>query len=161
MFPVSPFHLDPSTFFPAPYLAAPLSSVPASPLPRLTAILADLVVVLHFLFVLFVVLGGLLVLRWPRLAYVHLPAAIWGAAIEFAGWVCPLTPLEHWLRRQSGTAPYVGGFIEHYILPLLYPAALTREIQILLGVLVLVINLGVYAYLIRRRRSKKAAALQP
>jgi hypothetical protein len=117
------------------------------------AYLADLVVGLHFGFVLFVVLGGLLVLRWPKLAYVHIPAAIWGAAIEFADWVCPLTPLERWLRRQAGDATYAGGFIENYILPLLYPSALTREIQLLLGGLVVVINVLVYTYIIRRRRT--------
>jgi hypothetical protein len=114
-------------------------------------LLADLVVGLHFLFVLFVVLGGLLVLRWPKLAYLHIPAAIWGTAIEFAGWICPLTPLEQWLRRQAEQGVYSGGFIEHYILPLLYPTALTREIQLLLGFLVVVVNLAVYGYVFRRR----------
>jgi hypothetical protein len=113
--------------------------------------LADVVVGLHFIFVLFVVLGGLLVLRWPWVAYLHIPAAIWGTAIEFAGWICPLTPLEHWLRRQAGDAAYSGGFIEHYILPLLYPSALTREIQLLLGFLVIAVNLAVYGYWFRRR----------
>ena len=99
---------------------------------------------------LFVVLGGLLVLRWPRVAYLHIPAAIWGAAIEFLGWICPLTPLEHWLRRRSGGAGYSGGFIEHYILPVLYPSALTREIQLILGFLVIAVNLGIYGYVARR-----------
>lgn len=113
-------------------------------------VLADVVVGLHFLFVLFVVLGGLLVLRWPRLAYVHIPAAVWGAAIEFAGWICPLTPLEQWLRRQAGEAAYSGGFIEHYILPVLYPSALTRDIQLVLGFGVLAVNLAIYAYVLRR-----------
>jgi Protein of Unknown function (DUF2784) len=114
--------------------------------------LADLVVGLHFLFVLFVVLGGLLALRWPRVAYLHIPTAAWGAAIEFGGWICPLTPLEHLLRRQAGDAAYPGGFIEHYILPLLYPSALTRTIQILLGTLVIGVNIGIYGYLVRRKR---------
>jgi hypothetical protein len=114
-------------------------------------ILADLVVGLHFVFVVFVVAGGLLVLRWPRVAFVHLPAAVWGAAIEFAGWICPLTPLENSLRRQAGQSGYSTGFIEHYLLPVLYPSALTRDIQILLGVLVLAVNVAVYAYTIRRR----------
>ena len=114
--------------------------------------LADLVVGVHLLFVLFVVLGGLLALRWQRVAYLHIPAAIWGAAIELAGWICPLTPLEHWLRRQGGSAGYSGGFIEHYILPLLYPSALTREIQLLLGFLVVALNLAIYAYVFRRRK---------
>jgi uncharacterized protein DUF2784 len=113
------------------------------------------VVLLHFGFVVFVVLGGLLTLRWPWAAYLHIPAAIWGAAIEFGGWVCPLTPLEHWLRHRAGSTAYSGGFIEHYILPLLYPSALTRTIQILLGLLVLAVNLAVYGYLIRRIRSAR------
>ncbi len=102
--------------------------------------MADLVVAVHFLFVLFVVLGGLLVLRWPRVAYLHIPAAIWGAAIEFGGWICPLTPLENWLRRQAGSSGYSGGFIEHYILPILYPSTLTRTNQLVLGALVLILN---------------------
>jgi hypothetical protein len=118
----------------------------------LYGVLADLVVGLHFLFVLFVVLGGLLVLRWRRVAYLHIPAAIWGAAIEFAGGVCPLTPLEQWLRRQAGDAPYAGGFIEHYILPLLYPSALTRDIQLVLGFLVIALNLALYVYIFRKTR---------
>ena len=118
-------------------------------------LLADIVVGVHALFVAFVVLGGLLVLRWPRLAYLHIPAAIWGAAIEFAGWICPLTPLEKWLRRQAGSAGYSGSFIEHYILPILYPSALTREIQLILGFLVIAFNLIIYAYVFRRRRGRR------
>lgn len=114
-------------------------------------LLADLVVVVHFAFVLFVVLGGLLVLRWPRLAYVHLPAAAWGVLIEFAGWTCPLTPLEQSLRQRAGGHGYSGSFIEHYLLPLLYPSALTRDIQLVLGSVALVVNLGIYAYVLRRR----------
>ncbi len=86
------------------------------------------------------------------MAYFHIPAAVWGALIEFAGWVCPLTPLEHWLRRQAGSAAYSGGFIEHYILPILYPSALTRDIQLLLGFLVIALNLAIYAYVFRRRQ---------
>jgi hypothetical protein len=113
--------------------------------------LPDLIVVVHFAFVLFVVLGGLLVLRWPRLAYLHVPAAVWGVLIEFAGWICPLTPLEKTLRGNTGGAGYEGGFIEHYILPVLYPSALTRSIQLILGTLVLVLNLAIYSYLLRRR----------
>jgi hypothetical protein len=124
-------------------------------LTRLPALLADLIVAAHFAFVLFVVLGGLLVLRWPRVAYLHVPAAIWGAAIEFAGWICPLTPLENWLRRQAGSAGYSGGFIEHYILPILYPSALSRDIQLLLGFLVIAINLTIYAYVLRRKAGQR------
>jgi hypothetical protein len=123
--------------------------------------LADLVVGLHFLFVLFVVLGGLLVLKWPRLAYLHVPTAVWGAAIEFGGWICPLTPLEHWLRRQAGDTAYAGGFIEHYILPILYPSALTRPIQIALGVFVLVINVLIYWLLVRQRRGRVSRPSPP
>jgi len=115
-------------------------------------VIADLVVAIHFTFVLFVVLGGLLVLRWPRLAYLHLPAATWGVLIEFAGWVCPLTPLEQSLRLKAGEQGYSGSFIEHYVLPLLYPSALTRTIQVVLGIIVIAVNLGIYGYLLRRRR---------
>ena len=113
--------------------------------------LADVVVGLHFVFVLFVVLGGLLALRWPKTAYLHIPIAIYGAAIEFVGWICPLTPLENWLRRRAGESGYSGGFIEHYILPILYPSELTREIQLLLGFLVVAVNLAIYGYLFRSR----------
>jgi hypothetical protein len=115
-------------------------------------ILAELVVGLHLLFVVFVVAGGLLALRWRWLAWLHIPAAIWGALIEFAGWVCPLTPLEQTLRAAAGEAGYRGGFIEHYMLPVLYPSGLTRGIQVGLGVVVLALNLVIYGYLFRRRR---------
>lgn len=114
--------------------------------------LADLVVALHFGFVLFVVLGGLLVLRWRWVALVHLPAAVWGAWIEFSGRICPLTPLENEYRRLGGEGGYSGGFIEHYILPVLYPHALTRNIQVALGVVVVALNVGLYlrAFVARR-----------
>ena len=114
--------------------------------------LADLVVVLHSLFVLFVVFGGLLVLRWPKLAYVHLPVAAYGVLIEFVGWVCPLTPLEKRLRESAGQQGYEGGFVEHYILPLLYPPGLTRGVQLVLGALVIIINLTIYAVIVRGHR---------
>ena len=90
-------------------------------------LLADGVVILHLTFVLFVVFGGLLTFWWPRISWVHLPAAAWGAAVEFGGWVCPLTPLEHWLRLEAGQSAYPSDFIEHYVLPVLYPAMLTRD----------------------------------
>lgn len=112
---------------------------------------ADLVVAIHFAFVIFVVAGALLVLRWPRLAWVHVPAAIWGVLIEYAGWICPLTPLEHWLRRAGGETSYEGGFVDHYIIPLLYPIGLTRPTQWVLGTIVLVVNVGVYGLLLVRR----------
>jgi uncharacterized membrane protein YhhN len=122
----------------------------------LANLLADLVVILHFSFVLFVVLGGLLVLRWPRLAYVHVPVAIYGALIELVGWICPLTPLENSLRAQAGEAGYEGSFIEHYILPVLYPTALTRRVQLVLGLLVLALNLAIYCYFLRRKTRRTA-----
>lgn len=118
---------------------------------------ADGVLVLHAAFVLFVVLGGLLVLRRPRLAWVHLPAAAWGAAIEFWGWICPLTPLEQALRRRGGEAGYTGGFVEHYVVALLYPQGLTRGLQLAIGLFVLAVNLAVYAWVWRRARRRSPA----
>lgn len=114
-------------------------------------LLADLIVALHFAFVLFVVLGGFLVWRWRRLMWVHLPAATWGALIEFAGWICPLTPLEWHLRELAGQAGYEGGFVEHYIMPVLYPAGLTSSVQMVLGSLVVIINLVAYWGVLRRK----------
>ena len=115
-------------------------------------LMADITVGVHLLFVLFVVAGGLLVLRWPRVAWLHLPAAAWGAGIEFAGGVCPLTPLENWLRARGGGAVYASSFVERYLLPILYPEALTRDVQLVLGGLVLAINVAIYALVVRRRR---------
>jgi len=106
--------------------------------------LADLLVLIHLAFVVFVVAGGLLTLRWPALRWVHLPAAIWGGWIEFSGGICPLTPLENTLRQRAGDAPYAGDFIGHYVLPVLYPSGLTRSTQLILGLLVVVVNVGVY-----------------
>lgn len=114
-------------------------------------ILADATVLLHLAFVGFVLLGGLLVLRWPRLVWVHVPAATWGAWVEFAGWICPLTPLENWLRQRGGEAGYSSGFVEHYLIPLLYPASLSRELQWGLGGIVLLANAAAYALVVRRR----------
>jgi Protein of Unknown function (DUF2784) len=114
--------------------------------------LADLVLVLHAGFVGFVMLGGLLVLRWPRVAWVHLPVVAWGAGIEFAGGICPLTPLENHWRRLAGEAGYGGGFVEHYLLAALYPDGLTRTVQVALGLLVLGVNAALYARAWRRRR---------
>ena len=114
-------------------------------------LLAELVVAVHFGFVLFVILGALLVLRWRWVAFLHVPAAAWGALIEFKGWICPLTPLEQWLRArgEGGGAEYTGGFIEHYLLPVLYPGALTRGVQVVLGCLVVGLNVLLYLYAMR------------
>jgi hypothetical protein len=108
--------------------------------------------VLHLAFVLFVVLGGLLVLRWPRIAWLHLPAAIWGVLIEYSGWICPLTPLENSFRARGGEIGYSGSFIEHYIRAVLYPAGLTRATQVALGTLLLILNLAAYSVVISRKR---------
>ncbi len=112
--------------------------------------LADLVLVAHFAFVVFAVVGALLVLRWRWVVWLHLPAVVWAVLIEFAGWICPLTPLENWLRELGVSAGYESGFVEHYILPVLYPGGLTREVQIVLGLLVLAVNIGIYGWLLRR-----------
>lgn len=111
---------------------------------------ADALVLLHGLFILFVVCGGALVLKWPKLVLLHIPCAIWGAGIEFLGGICPLTPLEQQLRSSAGAAGYTGGFIEHYLLPVIYPAGLTPGIQILLGLVVVLVNLVFYGLVIRR-----------
>ena len=113
-------------------------------------LLADLTVALHGAFILFVVGGGFLAWRWRWVAWVHVPCACWGALVELGGWVCPLTPLENALRVRAGEAGYGGGFIEHYVVPALYPAGLTRVQQVLLGGAVLAVNVLAYGLLIRR-----------
>jgi hypothetical protein len=115
-------------------------------------LLADLTVVLHLAFVLFVVFGGFLVFRHRAVAWVHVPAAAWGVWVEFAGWICPLTPLENWLREQSGGIAYTSSFVERYLVPTLYPEALSRELQWLLGGFVVVVNAAVYVVIWRRVR---------
>ena len=116
---------------------------------------ADAVLAAHLAFVLFVVCGGLLVLRTPRLAWLHLPAVAWGAFVELSGSICPLTPLEVTLRRGAGEAGYGGDFIEHYLVSLIYPAGLTRELQMALGAAALLLNLIVYFILWRRRSIRR------
>jgi hypothetical protein len=118
-------------------------------------LLADAVLVLHLAFILFVMLGGFLVLRCPRVAWLHVPVFLWGAAIEFGGWICPLTPLEKWLRDRGGEAAYSGGFIEHYVTAMIYPEGLTRSIQLLIGAGVLAINAAIYLRLWQRRRERR------
>ena len=119
--------------------------------------LADTTAFAHFAFVLFVALGGLLVLRWRKLAWLHLPAAIWGALIEVMNWECPLTRYENMFRARAGMQGYSEGFIAHYIYRLIYPAGLTRGVQLAIAVIVLVINTAVYAkvFPIRIRRSRQ------
>lgn len=113
------------------------------------SLLAELVVALHFTFIVFVVAGGVLSLRWPRTAWVHLPAAVWGSAVELFGWVCPLTPWENQLRSMGGGGLYQGDFLARTLGPLIYPDALTREIQALLGVCVVVANVAIYAWVLK------------
>ena len=114
---------------------------------------ADAILVTHFTFVLFAILGAFLVLRWPRLAWLHIPAVVWAAFVEFSGTICPLTPLEVILRRQAGGAGYAGGFIEHYVVSLLYPEGLARDTQTILGAIVVVINAAIYIVAFMRRRA--------
>jgi hypothetical protein len=118
-----------------------------------TVLLADGIVVLHFLFIAFVVAGGALCLRWPRLAYAHVPAVCWGILIEITGWICPLTPLENALRQASGQTGYPGSFIAHYVLPIIYPPGLTRATQLTLAGALIAGNLACYGWLIHRHRS--------
>ncbi|HEX9986466.1 MAG TPA: DUF2784 domain-containing protein [Thermoanaerobaculia bacterium] len=112
-------------------------------------ILATATAIVHFAFILFVVLGGLVVLRWPKMAFLHLPAAVWGVMIEFAGWYCPLTRWENHFLREAGKAGYNDGFVAHYLFALIYPNGLTRGIEIAIGAFVLILNLTVYARLLK------------
>jgi hypothetical protein len=115
-------------------------------------LLADAVVFVHLAFIVFVVAGGALLPAWPRIAWVHLPAVAWAAYAEFTATICPLTPLENALRLRAGDAGYPVGFVEHYLIPLIYPAGLTARTQFALGALVVAINVAVYALAWRRRR---------
>ena len=118
------------------------------------AALADGVLLLHFAFILFVAVGGLLVLRWRRVAWIHIPCAIWGVAIEFGGWICPLTPLENRLRALAGEATYQGDFIARHLTPVIYPEGMPREAQVALGLAALVVNLAIYALVWSRARPR-------
>ena len=115
-------------------------------------ILADLVVLIHLAFIVFAVLGGLLIIWWRKVLYLHLPAVIWAGWIEVSGGICPLTPLENWLRGQSGQATYAVDFVGNYIVPLVYPPGLTRAIQIVLAAIVISVNGLIYGYLFFRRK---------
>lgn len=116
--------------------------------------LADLVLIIHLAFVLFVIAGSFAVLRWPRAAWLHLPAVIWGTYVEFSGRICPLTPMENALRHRGGEAGYSGGFIEHYLTALIYPDGLTRRTQMVLGSIVVVLNVVGYLLVLRRMRRR-------
>lgn len=113
-------------------------------------LLAEFTVCVHIAFIVFAVLGGLLVLRWPRIAMLHLPAFVWAAYVEFSGRICPLTPLENHFRVLAGEAGYGTGFIEHYALPLIYPSDLTKKLQVFLGGAVVLMNFAIYAQIVTR-----------
>ncbi|MCK4987653.1 MAG: DUF2784 domain-containing protein [Desulfobacterales bacterium] len=117
-------------------------------------LLADLVVIIHLTFVLFSVAGALLVIGWRKILYIHLPTAVWAAWIEFSGRICPLTPLEKWLRIKGGDAGYSGDFVGHYILSILYPSGLTREVQFILGGVVVGLNIIIYGYILFPRKGR-------
>lgn len=124
--------------------------------PSTAVLLADAVLFLHLAFVLFVLFGGFLALKWRSTIWLHLPAAAWGAFIEFSGWICPLTPLENWLREQGGAQVYEGDFLGHYLLALLYPDDLTRPVQLILGLFVIAMNTEICLWLWRRNRLRRS-----
>ena len=121
----------------------------------ISGIAADIIVLAHLGFIVFAALGGFLVVRWPKFVFLHLPCALWGVLIAFGGWICPLTHLEMHFRQLSGQVGYDGGFIDHYVMPLIYPAGLTRGMQIAFGVSILSVNLGAYGRLLRNLTRKK------
>jgi hypothetical protein len=123
-------------------------------IPRL---LADAVVLLHLVFIVFALAGGVLVLFRGYIAWLHLPAVAWAAYAEFTATICPLTPLENSLRKQAGQEGYDGGFVEHYLIPLIYPAALTPRLQMLIGAIVVAVNVAVYAAALWRRSGRRRA----
>ena len=124
----------------------------------LAKLAADLVVVAHFTFIAFVFAGGVVVVRQPSLARLHLPCAVYGVAVEFVGWICPLTPLENRLRQAAGEAGYTGGFVDHYVASIVYPDGLTRHAQWVLGCVVLLVNAAAYTLVVRRRRAADATS---
>ncbi len=123
--------------------------------PWLQSLAADTLVVVHLIFILFVVAGGLLAFRWPKVIWLHLPAVLWGVVIELNNWICPLTPVEQELRRAAGEGGYQGGFIDHYLVPVIYPSGLTPGTQFALGLIVLSINGLIYGWWIKTRRRGK------
>ncbi len=129
--------------------------------PSIALFLADAVLFIHLAFVLFVLFGGLLALKWRSTIWFHLPAAAWGVFIEFSGWICPLTPLENWLREEGGGTGYDGDFVGRYLLRLLYPDQLIPAVQVVLGVVVMTLNLMVYGWLWKRGRLTNSPARIP
>ena len=123
-------------------------------LKMLFALGADFLVLVHLGFIVFVLLGGFMLLKWRWLIFVHLPALIWAVLLEFQGWICPLTPVEQTLRQMGGQQGYEGGFIQHYILPVIYPPALQQDIQFILGVLLILINVIIYLWVLLKRDRK-------
>lgn len=121
-------------------------------------LLADLVLILHLAFVAFAAFGGLLALRWPRILWLHLPALLWGVVVQWADWICPLTPLESHLRLLAGDEVFAGGFIERFVMQILYPETLTLELRYVLGLMLIAVNVAVYAYVAIVRARRKAAA---
>ncbi len=121
-----------------------------------SAIAADIIVIVHFAFVLFVLFGGVLLLWWKKIAWIHLPCVVWGIVVEFTGWICPLTPYENTLRAQAGLEMYDGDFVMRYIMPILYPEDLTRTVQIVLGLVVLFVNSALYYYVFRIKKPHRA-----
>ena len=117
-------------------------------------LLADAVVVVHLMFVFFSVLGALLAIWWRKILWLHLPAAAWAAWIEFSGQICPLTPLENWLRREGGEAGYGIDFVGYYLLPILYPSGLSRKVQLVLGGVVIGVNILIYGTILLLRKDR-------
>ena len=117
--------------------------------------LADLLVVFHLVFILYVIAGALSIFKWPKTLWLHLPSCFWGMTVEFTGWICPLTPWEIRLRMLAGEEGYTGSFIEHYLIPIIYPSGLTREVQMVLGGTVLIVNLSLYTLILIKRRKRK------
>ena len=113
------------------------------------------ILILHLLFICLVMFGAVAALRWPRFAIIHIPAATWGFLVEAYGWYCPLTDLENELLRKAGEDGYTGGFIEHHLLAIIYPDGLTREVQVALAVMVLLVNGGLYGWMLARRWRQK------
>lgn len=122
------------------------------------ALAADAVLALHLAFIVWVAVGGAAALWRPWLAWLHLPAAAWGVFVSLSGRLCPLTPLEQWLRVAAGEQGYAGGFIDHYLIALVYPSGLTRDMQIGIGLFVVSLNVGLYGWLLYRRRLPCACA---